>query len=79
MESLLLAVDVGKPSMNDLNAIFRSAHSIKGGAGTFGFTDMIVVIRAMVFLLNSRPFKQWQPRPRSSRQRKPLHTAILSL
>ena len=32
METLLLALDVNNPSMDDLNAIFRSAHSIKGVA-----------------------------------------------
>jgi two-component system chemotaxis sensor kinase CheA len=40
MESLLLALDVDQPDLEDLNAIFRAAHSIKGGAGTFGFSDM---------------------------------------
>lgn len=36
MEQLLLGVDVEQPDIDDLNAIFRAAHSIKGGAGTFG-------------------------------------------
>lgn len=36
MEGLLLGLDVDDPSMDDLNGIFRAAHSIKGGAGTFG-------------------------------------------
>src|SRR5690625_1647076 len=36
MEQLLLGVDVESPDIDDLNAIFRAAHSIKGGAGTFG-------------------------------------------
>lgn len=40
MESLLLQLDVGSPDAEDLNAIFRAAHSIKGGAATFGFTDL---------------------------------------
>ncbi|WP_342594614.1 chemotaxis protein CheA [Salinicola lusitanus] len=38
MERLLLDLDVDDPDVEDLNAIFRAAHSIKGGAGTFGFT-----------------------------------------
>jgi len=38
MERLLLDLDVDDPDIEDLNAIFRAAHSIKGGAGTFGFT-----------------------------------------
>ncbi|KMK08638.1 chemotaxis protein CheA [Pluralibacter gergoviae] len=38
MESHLLALDCRSPDKERLNAIFRAAHSIKGGAGTFGFT-----------------------------------------
>ncbi len=40
MEALLLDLDVDNPDMEQLNAIFRAAHSIKGSAGTFGFTDL---------------------------------------
>lgn len=36
MEGLLLELDVADPDADDLNAIFRAAHSIKGGAATFG-------------------------------------------
>lgn len=36
METELLALEGGDPET--LNTIFRSAHSIKGGAGTFGFS-----------------------------------------
>lgn len=52
MESLLLELDVSNPSMEDLNAIFRAAHSIKGGAGTFGFTDMIALTHELETLLD---------------------------
>lgn len=52
MESLLLGLDVANPSMDDLNAIFRSAHSVKGGAGTFGFTDMTEVTHILETLLD---------------------------
>jgi two-component system chemotaxis sensor kinase CheA len=52
MESLLLALDVSDPGMDDLNAIFRAAHSIKGGAGTFGFTDMTEVTHVLETLLD---------------------------
>ena len=40
MERLLLELDVDAPNKDDLNAIFRTAHSIKGGAGTFGFNEI---------------------------------------
>ncbi|WP_322994668.1 chemotaxis protein CheA [Castellaniella sp.] len=36
MEQLLLGLDLDRPDTDDLNGIFRAAHSIKGGAGTFG-------------------------------------------
>ena len=38
MEQHLLELDVDDPDSEQLNAIFRAAHSIKGGAGTFGFS-----------------------------------------
>lgn len=40
MESLLLGLDVQNPDIEALNAIFRSAHSVKGGAATFGFEKL---------------------------------------
>ncbi len=52
MESLLLNLDVDSPSLEDLNAIFRAAHSIKGGSGTFGFTDMTSVTHVLETLLD---------------------------
>ncbi len=52
MERLLLDLDVANPTSDDLDAIFRAAHSIKGGAGTFGFTDMIEVTHVLENLLD---------------------------
>jgi two-component system chemotaxis sensor kinase CheA len=52
MESLLLALDLDAPDSDQLNAIFRSAHSIKGGSGTFGFTDMTEVTHVLETLLD---------------------------
>jgi two-component system, chemotaxis family, sensor kinase CheA len=52
MENLLLNLDVDNPSLEDLNAIFRAAHSIKGGSGTFGFTDMTSVTHVLEGLLD---------------------------
>lgn len=52
MEKLLLAIDVSSPDPEDLNAIFRAAHSIKGGAGTFGLTDLIDVTHVLESLLD---------------------------
>ncbi|MBX2886723.1 MAG: Hpt domain-containing protein, partial [Granulosicoccus sp.] len=38
METGLLGLDLGAADLETVNNIFRAAHSIKGGAGTFGFT-----------------------------------------
>ena len=51
-ERLLLAVDIDSPDPEDLNAIFRTAHSIKGGASTFGLTDMSEVTHVLESLLD---------------------------
>jgi len=51
-ERLLLGVDVASPDPEDLNAIFRTAHSIKGGASTFGLTDMTEVTHILESLLD---------------------------
>jgi len=52
MERLLLAIDVAQPDPEDLNAIFRAAHSIKGGAATFGITDLSESTHALETLLD---------------------------
>lgn len=52
MEACLLRLDVNSPDLEDLNAIFRAAHSIKGGAGTFGFTDMTEMTHMLETLLD---------------------------
>jgi len=52
MEQLLLNIDVGSPDPEDLNAIFRCAHSIKGGAATFGFADLTEVTHVLESLLD---------------------------
>ncbi len=52
MESLLLGLDVGSPDQEQLNAIFRAAHSIKGSAGTFGFTDLAETTHILENLLD---------------------------
>ncbi len=51
-EKLLLAVDIDAPDSEDLNAIFRAAHSIKGGAATFGFSDITDVTHMLESLLD---------------------------
>jgi len=52
MEQMLLAVDVEAADDEELNAIFRCAHSIKGGAATFGFSDVAELTHQMESLLD---------------------------
>jgi len=52
MEKLLLAIDVAAPDEEELNAIFRAAHSIKGGAATFGLTDLTDITHVLESLLD---------------------------
>ncbi|MFZ9408123.1 MAG: chemotaxis protein CheW [Burkholderiaceae bacterium] len=52
MESLLLALDIEQVDDETLNAIFRCAHSIKGGAATFGFQDVADLTHVMETLLD---------------------------
>lgn len=54
MEQLLLELDVGSPDIEQLNAIFRAAHSIKGGAATFGcFTQLAGTTHLLENLLDA--------------------------
>jgi two-component system, chemotaxis family, sensor kinase CheA len=51
-EQLLLELDTRAPSMEQLNAIFRAAHSIKGGAATFGFGALTETTHQLESLLD---------------------------
>lgn len=52
MEQHLLLLDPQVPDTEQMNAIFRAAHSIKGGAGTFGFTVLQETTHLMENLLD---------------------------
>jgi two-component system chemotaxis sensor kinase CheA len=52
MEQLLLQLDIEAADDEELNAIFRCAHSIKGGAATFGFSDVAELTHQMETLLD---------------------------
>ncbi|UTV54990.1 chemotaxis protein CheA [Burkholderia arboris] len=52
MEQLLLNLDVDSPDPEDLAAIFRAAHSIKGGAATFGFSALTDTTHILESLLD---------------------------
>lgn len=52
MESGLMALDLGSANNEDINTIFRAAHSIKGGSGTFGFKNISDFTHVMETLLD---------------------------
>ena len=52
MESGLLNLDTGAIDSEAINTIFRGAHSIKGGAGTFGFNNVAEFTHVMETLLD---------------------------
>ena len=52
MESGLLNLDLGDVEAESINTIFRAAHSIKGGSGTFGFSAVSDFTHVMETLLD---------------------------
>ena len=52
MEQMLLNLDLETADDEELNAIFRCAHSVKGGAATFGFADVAELTHQMETLLD---------------------------
>lgn len=52
MESNLLTLPEGVPDTEVVNTIFRAAHSMKGGAGTFGFSELIHLTHILETLLD---------------------------
>ena len=53
MEHLLLELDTENPDSEELNTIFRAAHSVKGGSGIFGFDALGSVTHIMESLLDN--------------------------
>ncbi len=52
MEQLLLGLDESSIDLEKVNAIFRCAHSIKGGAGGFGYKRLSQVTHVLETLLD---------------------------
>ena len=52
MEGGLLAMESGRSDAETINVIFRAAHSIKGGAATFGFTAVTDLTHLLETLLD---------------------------
>ncbi len=52
MEAGLLTLESGQQDPEVINSVFRAAHSIKGGAGTFGFDTIAGVTHVLETLLD---------------------------
>ena len=61
MEQMLLALDIANADDEELNAIFRCAHSVKGGAATFGFSDVAELTHEMETLLDKLRRRELAP------------------
>jgi two-component system chemotaxis sensor kinase CheA len=61
MEQMLLNLQLETADDEELNGIFRCAHSVKGGAATFGFTDVAELTHKMESLLDRLRRHELQP------------------
>ncbi|MBX9870909.1 MAG: chemotaxis protein CheW [Burkholderiaceae bacterium] len=63
MEQMLLNLNLETADDEELNGIFRCAHSVKGGAATFGFSDVAELTHQMESLLDKLRRHELQPNP----------------
>lgn len=61
MEHMLLNLNLETADDEELNGIFRCAHSVKGGAATFGFSDVAELTHQMESLLDKLRRHELQP------------------
>ena len=61
MEAQLLEIDLSAADDEELNSIFRCAHSVKGGAATFGFADVAELTHQMETLLDKLRRHELEP------------------
>jgi two-component system chemotaxis sensor kinase CheA len=61
MEQMLLNLNLETADDEALNGIFRCAHSVKGGAATFGFSDVAELTHQMESLLDKLRRHELQP------------------
>ena len=61
MERMLLSLHLETADDEELNGIFRCAHSVKGGAATFGFSDVAELTHQMESLLDRLRRHELQP------------------
>lgn len=63
LESGLVAIEEGTADPDIVNAVFRAAHSIKGGAGAFQLTDIVAFAHGFETALDALRSNSIEPRP----------------
>ena len=61
MEALLLKLNVSKPSQEIFNVIFQAANSIKGGAVSCGFNDIVEISQILEVLIDKLRKRELSP------------------
>src|SRR4030088_3219999 len=64
IEEMAMALGADRQDGETLNSIFRAAHSIKGGSGTFGFTQLADATHEMETLFDQ--LRKGTPQPDAS-------------
>jgi two-component system chemotaxis sensor kinase CheA len=65
IESGLTAIREGEQEEDTINAVFRAVHSVKGGAGIFGFEDLIGFAHVFETVLDAMRSNKLAPTPES--------------
>ncbi|MDZ4044448.1 MAG: helicase HerA-like domain-containing protein, partial [Rhodoglobus sp.] len=65
LEGHLMALQAGEGDSNTLNAVFRAIHSIKGGAGAFGFDRLVNFAHIFETVLDLMRDGRLEPNPDS--------------
>lgn len=63
LEEGLLALEAGEADADTVNAVFRAVHSVKGGAGAFGFEPMVAFAHVFETTLDDMRSGKLDPEP----------------
>ena len=63
LEEGLLALESGEADSDTINAVFRAAHSVKGGAGAFGFDALVAFAHVFETALDDMRSGKLDPEP----------------
>jgi len=65
LEQGLLALEAGEGDGETINAVFRAVHSVKGGAGAFGFDSLVTFAHVFETALDAMRSGKLEPEPDS--------------